>query len=87
MKKEIQIKVPTDWSSITYNQYMKLQADIEAYQEEEEALTATLFYHLCGVNPYTLQNLDLDTYRNIKRDLWELIRVMERIWIFKNTKI
>ena len=78
MKKEIQIKVPTDWSSITYNQYMKLQADIEAYQEEEEALTATLFYHLCGVNPYTLQNLDLDTYRNIKRDLWELIRRREQ---------
>lgn len=78
MKKEIQIKVPTDWSSITYNQYMKLQADIEAYQEEEEALTATLFYHLCGVNPYTLQNLDLDTYRNIKRDLWELMRRREQ---------
>jgi len=78
MKKEIQIKVPTDWSSITYNQYMKLQADIEAYQEEEEALTATLFYHLCGVNPYTLQNLDLDTYRNIKRDLWELMRKREQ---------
>ena len=78
MKKEIQIKVPTDWSSITYNQYMKLQADIEAYQEEEEALTATLFYHLCGVNPYTLQNLDLDTYRSIKRDLWELMRKREQ---------
>lgn len=78
MKKEIQIKVPTDWSSITYNQYMKLQGDIEAYQEEEEALTATLFYHLCGVNPYTLQNLDLDTYRSIKRDLWELMREREQ---------
>lgn len=69
MKKNINIKVPTDWSAITLKQYLKLQRDITAYEGDEVAYTATLLYHLCGVKPEWIPQLPTDTLNSIKSDL------------------
>lgn len=69
MKKELEIKVPTNWSAVTLKQYLKLKRDLEAYGDEEVAYTATLLYHLCGVTPELIPKLPMDTLQSIKKDL------------------
>jgi len=69
MKKEIEIKVPTNWSSIPLRKYLKLQKDLVAYGDDEIAHTATLLYHICGVKPDWIPQLPTDTLNSIKTDL------------------
>jgi len=73
MKQEIEIVVPTDWSAVTLRKYLQLQKDIEVYKDSDEAVTAALFYHLCGVDAPTVQKLDIQTFTNIQLDLTRFI--------------
>ena len=61
MKKEIEITVPKDWSAVTLRKYLELKKDLELYKDDEEALLASLLYHLCGVEPLIVQLLDIKT--------------------------
>ena len=69
MKQELTITVPKDWSAVTLKQYLELRKDMEAYSDDEEALTACLFHHLCKFPLEYLQQLDLNTYIGIKKDI------------------
>lgn len=69
MKAELKIVVPTDWSAVTLDQYLALKKDMEVYKDEPEAIDAVLFHHLCKLPLEFLQQLDIDTYINIKKDL------------------
>jgi hypothetical protein len=69
MKQELTITVPKDWSAVTLNQYLELRKDMLTYEGDEEALTACLFHHLCKFPLEYLQQLDLDTYISIKREI------------------
>lgn len=69
MKKEIEIKVPTNWSAVTLSQYLKLQRDVEVYGDDDVSYTATLLYHLCGVQPSMIPQLPNDVLNSIKTDL------------------
>jgi len=69
MKQELTIKVPNDYSAITLTKYLKLYKDLELYKDIPEALTATLFWHLCGLEPATLNKIDVDTFVKIKEQL------------------
>lgn len=69
MKKEIEIKVPTGWSAVNLTTYLKLQKDLEVYKDEEGAVNAVLFHHLCGLPVELISKLDIDTYSKIKTDL------------------
>lgn len=69
MKEEIKIVVPTQWSAITLKQYLELQKDLKVYGEQEEGYIACLMHHLCGFNSSYLQQLDTETFTNIKNDL------------------
>jgi hypothetical protein len=69
MRKEIEIKVPTDWSAVSLTQYLKLQKDLQAYEDDDVAYTATLLYHLCGVKPTMIPQLPTDVLNSIKMDL------------------
>jgi hypothetical protein len=69
MKQEIEIKVPTSWSAVTLEKYLKLQKDMEIYKDEEGAYTAILFHHLCEFPVELITKIDVDTYSKIKRDL------------------
>ena len=69
MKQELTIKVPKDYSAITLTKYLKLYKDLELYKDIPEALTATLFWHLCDLEPATLNKIDVDTFVKIKEQL------------------
>jgi hypothetical protein len=69
MKKEINIVVPNSWAAVTLEQYLALKKDMDVYKDEPEAIDAVLFHHLCRLPLQYLQQLDVDTYINIKKDL------------------
>lgn len=69
MKKELKIVVPNDWSAVTLKDYLALRRDIETYKDNDEAITACLFHHLCHFPLEYLQQMDIDTYIAIKGDL------------------
>lgn len=74
MKKEIQIKVPNDYSAISLKKYLQLQEDLKNYEGESDAQTAFLLYHLCGLTPELTSKLDVTTLGNIKQDLDKLLK-------------
>lgn len=43
------------------------------YKDEEEAVIAALFHHLCDFPPQWIKGLDSETYSNIRRDLESFI--------------
>lgn len=69
MKKDIEIKVPTDWSAVTLEQYLLIQKDLEVYGKEENGKTAVLLHHLCNVEPSLIPKLPSDILFKIKEDL------------------
>ena len=69
MKKEILIEVPTNWSAIPLSKYLELSADLKAYEGEQDAILATMFYHLCNIDPEIMFKLDTETFMKIKNDL------------------
>lgn len=69
MKQQLTINVPNDWSAITLEQFLALKKDMEIYKDEPDAITACLFHHLCKFPVQYLQQLDLDTYIQIKKDI------------------
>lgn len=73
MKKELKIEVPKDYSAITLRKYIELQNDLKTYADDEEAVLAALFWHLCNVDAYTLQKIDKQTIDKIKEQLWAFL--------------
>ena len=69
MKQQVKIEVPTKWSAVTLKKYLGLRTDLEAYKDDEEAVIACLFHHLCNFPANYIGKLDLDTYINIKKDI------------------
>jgi hypothetical protein len=77
MKKEIELTIPTDWAGVTLKKYLALRADIETYKDDEEAVSAVMLLHLCGLQPNYLKSLPLDTYNEIKSTLTNFINNIE----------
>jgi hypothetical protein len=73
MKKEIKIVVPNSWSAITLRKYIELTKDLKSFEDDEEAQTAALFFHLCDLEPLILPKLDAETFLRIKDDLYSFL--------------
>lgn len=73
MKQTITISVPNNWSAVNLTKYLELQSDLKAYEGEEEASLATLFYHLCGITPDIMNKLDTETFLQIKDQLVKFV--------------
>jgi hypothetical protein len=73
MKQILEINVPNDYSAITLTKFLKLQKDLKVYGDDEEAKLATLFYHLCGVEPGVMTKIDTATFIKIKEQLISFI--------------
>jgi hypothetical protein len=69
MKKEIRIEVPQNWKGVTLKDYLALRKDMETYKDDDEAIVACLFHHLCHFPLEYLQQMDIDTYIAIKKDV------------------
>lgn len=72
-KKQIEIVVPRDWSAITLRKYLEMQVDLKQYEGEQDAVLATMFYHLCGLTPEIMFKLDTETFLTIKSDLVKFV--------------
>lgn len=77
MKEEVKIVVPKDWSAITLRDYLKFRNDMETYKDNEDAIEAVLFHHLCKMPVEWIQQLDIDTYVNIRKDLVQFLNANE----------
>jgi hypothetical protein len=73
MKKQIKIEVPTNWDSITLQTYLNLQKDLETYSDNEQAQTASMFHHICGLDPTWVNKLSLNSYNTLKEKLNSLV--------------
>jgi hypothetical protein len=77
MQKEINIKVPTSYADITLKNYLALQKEMENYKDNEEAVTAVMLYHLCGLDPIYLKGIAVEDYTVIKNELGTFIGNVE----------
>jgi hypothetical protein len=77
MKKELELTIPTDWAGVNLKKYLALRADMETYKDDEEAITAVILLHLCGLEPTYLQSLPVDTYNDIKDTIGQFINNVE----------
>lgn len=77
MKQEVKLVVPTDWSAITLKQYLDMRKDMESYKDNEEAVFACILHHLCGFPVQYIQQMDIDTYINVKKDVSKFLGTTE----------
>lgn len=77
MKKQIEIKVPQDYSAITLKKYIQIQKDIEEYKDDEIALNAFLLYNFCGITPELATQIGSSTLQSIVNDLKKLLSKTE----------
>ena len=73
MRKTLTLEIPTSWKDVTLKQYLALQADLEAYRDDEEAQTALTLHHLCGLDPQYLKSLSVESYNRVRAKLSEFI--------------
>ena len=69
MVQEIELSVPTSWEDINLKKYLSFIDDMKNYKDDEEALTATMLYHLCGLEPTYLNSLSVGDYSTIRHEL------------------
>jgi hypothetical protein len=86
MIKEIEIKVPTDWTGISLKKYLDLQADLETYKDDDVAITAIMLYHLCGLDPTYMKHVSMNDYNVLKVELTNFLSetqlpLQKTIWI------
>jgi hypothetical protein len=66
MGKEMTLTIPTDWAGISLKKYLNLQRDLANYSDNEEAMTALMFSHLCGLDAEYVQSLSVEDFNEIK---------------------
>ena len=71
--KEIELKVPTSYADISLKRWLTLQNDLKNYQDDDNAITAIMFMHLCGLEPNYLKSIAVDDYALIKSELESFI--------------
>lgn len=77
MKQEIELTLPESYADITLKQWLELQKEMVNYEGDDEAVTAVMLQHLCGLNPIYLKRLGIDDYVNIKNALNSFIADVE----------
>ncbi|CAB4215476.1 hypothetical protein UFOVP1475_20 [uncultured Caudovirales phage] len=73
MVQEIELSIPTSWEDITLKKYLSFRDDMKNYEDDEVAVTATMLYHLCGLDPTYLNSLAVADYALIRNELSKFI--------------
>ena len=73
MRKTLTLEIPTSWKDVTLKQYLALQGDLEAYRDDEEAQSALMLYHLCGLDAEYVKKLSAQSYNVVRSKLNEFI--------------
>jgi len=71
--KELELSIPTSYEDIKLKKWLELQKELINYEGDEEAITALMFYHLCGLDPQYIKNIPVDSYIQIKNELASFI--------------
>ena len=69
MAKQIELSIPTSYEDITLRKWLELQKELRNYEDDEEASTAIILYHLCGLDPIMIKNLSMDSYNMLKTEI------------------
>lgn len=69
MQKQIELSIPTSYDDITLRKWLVLQKELKNYEDDEDATTAILLYHLCGLEPEWLKGISVDDYTILKHEL------------------
>jgi len=69
MVKEITLTIPTDWSGVSLKKYLILQKDMKNYGDDEEAQTALMLSHLCGLDAEYIKSLSIEDYNTVRMTL------------------
>jgi hypothetical protein len=54
---------------VSLSKYLALQKDLENYKDNENALKAALYHHICDIDTRLMSKLDAETMKNIDNDL------------------
>lgn len=73
MQKQIELSIPTSYDDITLRKWLDLQSQLKNYEDDEDATTAILFYHLCGIEAEWIKGISMDDYNILK---WELMQFL-----------
>ena len=77
MKKQVEIVVPNNWSAVTLKKYLELRTDMKNYEDDNDAVIACLFHHLCGFPVDYISKLPNDTYTQIVSDLTNFLNKID----------
>jgi hypothetical protein len=75
--KELELSIPTSYTDINLKKWLNLQKELTNYKDDEEAITALMFYHLCGLEPQYLNNITTEAYSEIRSTLANFINDVE----------
>ena len=73
MKKQVKVEVPTNWDDISLKTYLALQQELTLYEDNEEAQTASMFHHLCKLDPTWVKKLSIESYQTLREKLLNLV--------------
>lgn len=71
--KELELSIPTSYADISLKRWLELQKQLVNYKGDEEAVTALMFYHLCGLEPQYVRNIPANSYAEIRNELASFI--------------
>ena len=66
MEQTLKVRVLTEWKDLTLKKYLEMLKDIESYKDDEEAMTALMLHHLCGIDYSEIPNLSAISYNKLK---------------------
>ena len=69
MVKEVTLSIPQSYGDISLKKWLEFQKELKNYEGDNEAITALMFFHLCGLEPAYLKGLAVDDYAVIKSQL------------------
>jgi len=73
MAQELTLRIPTEWSDISLDRYLKLQTLLKQYEGDEEATTAILLMELCGLDAEYLKGLRIEDFLMLRNELSKFI--------------
>ena len=74
MQKTIKVEVLTEWKDVTLRKYLDMTKDMEAYNDDEKAMTALMLHHLAGIPYESINHIATDSYNKLKEKLSKFMK-------------
>jgi hypothetical protein len=77
MKQTIKVLALTEWKDVTLKKYLEMMADIEAYKDDEEAVTSLMLHHLAGIPYEEMTNISAESFNILKEKISKFLKPEE----------